>query len=66
MAVVDVCVHAEQPLEDGAHHLHEVGRERLTKLAWEHRRIVDLGNIVLQGQQMELSRSQGCNRATEW
>jgi hypothetical protein len=44
MAVVDVRVHAEQPLEDGAHHLHKVGREGLAKLAREHRWVINLEN----------------------
>lgn len=36
VAVVDVCIHTEQPLEDGAHNLHEVWREWLAELAWKH------------------------------
>lgn len=42
VAVVDVRIHPEQPLEHGAHHVHEVGREGLPKLAREHRGVVDL------------------------
>ena len=36
VAVVYVGIHAEQPLEDGAHHIHEVGGKGLTELTREH------------------------------
>jgi len=42
MAVVDVRVYTEQSLEDGAHYIHEVCWEWLTKLAREHSRIINL------------------------
>jgi hypothetical protein len=42
VAVVDVCIHPEHALEDGAHHVHEVGREGLPELAWKHRGVINL------------------------
>ncbi len=42
VAVVHVCVHAEQALEDGLGHVHEVGREGGAELLREDLVVVDL------------------------
>ena len=48
VGVVDVCVHPEQALEDGADDLLEAGREGLPIVLWEDARVVHLQQHSLQ------------------
>ena len=45
--MVDVCIHPEEALEHGPHHVHKVWREWHPILLWENSRIIHLQTVEL-------------------